>query len=184
MCVCSIAQSCLTLCDPKGLYPDSLICPWDFPGNFPGVGSHFLLQEIFTTQGLNPHLLHLLLRQAGSLPLSHLKSPGKVAKLMGFPQRGGLMGRDVTHIEATTLSTARASISKTARAGCSELKALHRAFQSVVLFVPLSSPFFPMASRTRGLTQVGVTGTLLLTCHHLHGTALPTRRRFLQPLHK
>ena len=30
---------------------------------------HFLLQEVFPTQGSNPHLRH---QQAGSLPLSHL----------------------------------------------------------------------------------------------------------------
>ena len=28
--------------------------PWDFPGKNTGVGCHFLLQEIFPTQGLNP----------------------------------------------------------------------------------------------------------------------------------
>ena len=37
-----------------------------------GVGCHFLLQEIFPTQGSNPHLLRLLHWQADSLPLSHL----------------------------------------------------------------------------------------------------------------
>ena len=32
---------------------------------------------IFLTQGLNPHLLHLLHWQADSLPLHHLRSPGQ-----------------------------------------------------------------------------------------------------------
>ena len=32
--------------------------PWDFPGKNTGVGCHFLLQEIFQTQGLNPCLPH------------------------------------------------------------------------------------------------------------------------------
>ena len=32
--------------------------PWDFPGKNTGVGCHFLLQEIFPTQELNPGLLH------------------------------------------------------------------------------------------------------------------------------
>ena len=35
-----------------------LLCPWDFPGKNTGVGCHFLLQEIFRTQGLNPGLSH------------------------------------------------------------------------------------------------------------------------------
>ena len=39
-----------------------------------GVLECFLLQGIFLTQGLNPHLLYLLHWQAGSLPLV---PPGK-----------------------------------------------------------------------------------------------------------
>ena len=35
-----------------------LFCPWDFPGNSPGVDCHFLLQRIFPTQGSNPGLSH------------------------------------------------------------------------------------------------------------------------------
>ena len=31
--------------------------PWDFPDKDTGVGCHFLLQEIFPTQGWNLHLL-------------------------------------------------------------------------------------------------------------------------------
>ena len=43
---------------PHGLQPTRLLCPWDFPGKNTGVGSHFLLQGIFPTQGLNPGFLH------------------------------------------------------------------------------------------------------------------------------
>ena len=70
-CVC--AQLCLTLCDPT----DSarLLCPWDFPGKKTGVGCHFLLQEIFPTQGWNPSLLSLLHWQADSLLVCHLDRP-------------------------------------------------------------------------------------------------------------
>ena len=49
-----------------------LLCPWDSPGKSPGMDCHSLLQSIFLTQGLNPCLLHLLHRQAYSLPLYHL----------------------------------------------------------------------------------------------------------------
>ena len=59
MCVCLVAQSCLTLCDPLDCSPPDP-CPWDFSGKNTGVGCHFLLQGIFQTQGLNTHLLHLL----------------------------------------------------------------------------------------------------------------------------
>ena len=40
------------------------------------MSCHFLLQRIFPTQGSNPGLLHLLHRQADSLPLSRQGSPG------------------------------------------------------------------------------------------------------------
>ena len=42
---------------PHGLEPNRLLYPWDSPGENAGVGCHFLLQGIFLTQGLNPHLL-------------------------------------------------------------------------------------------------------------------------------
>ena len=35
-----------------------LLCPWNSPGKNIGVGCHFLLQEIFPTQGSNPSHLH------------------------------------------------------------------------------------------------------------------------------
>ena len=53
-------------------------CPWDPPGKSTAVGSHFLLQGILLTQGLNPCLLCHLHWQAGSLPLA---PPGKAHKL-------------------------------------------------------------------------------------------------------
>ena len=62
--VCSVAQSCPTLCDPMTYSPPG-ICPWDFPGENTGVGCHFLW-GIFPTQGSNPSLLRLLHRQGCS----------------------------------------------------------------------------------------------------------------------
>ena len=46
-------------------FSTSLLCPWDSPGKNTGVGSHFLLQEIFPTQGSNPIFLYW---QADSYP--------------------------------------------------------------------------------------------------------------------
>ena len=66
-------QSCLILCNPMDCsLPGS--CPWDSPGKNAGVYCHALVQGIFPTQGSNPHLLHLLHWQVGSLPLM---PPGK-----------------------------------------------------------------------------------------------------------
>ena len=45
-CFYSLTKSCL-------------LCPWNSPGRNTVVGCHFLLQGIFSTQGSNPHLLHL-----------------------------------------------------------------------------------------------------------------------------
>ena len=44
------------------------------------MGCHFLLQGIFLTQGLNPHVLCLLHWQANSLPLCCLGSHNIVYK--------------------------------------------------------------------------------------------------------
>ena len=57
---------------PYGLSPTRLLCPWASPGKNTGVGCHALLQGIFPAQGLTQGLLHLLHRQAGSLPLVSL----------------------------------------------------------------------------------------------------------------
>ena len=71
-----VTQLCLTLCDPMvagcDLWPTRLLCPWDFPGKNTGVRCHYLLQEIFPTQGLSPGLLHC--RQI-FYPLSYQGSP-------------------------------------------------------------------------------------------------------------
>ena len=53
----SFPLSRLTL-RPHGLQCTRLLCPWDFSDKKPGVGCHVILQGIFSTQGLNPWLLH------------------------------------------------------------------------------------------------------------------------------
>ena len=53
---------------PHGLQPARLLSQWDSPGKNTGVGCHFLLQGIFSTQGLNPGLSHW---QTDSSSLSH-----------------------------------------------------------------------------------------------------------------
>ena len=57
---CSVAQSCLPLCNPvECKLPVSSVCGI-FSGKNIGVGCYFLLQGIFPTQGLNLCLLLLL----------------------------------------------------------------------------------------------------------------------------
>ena len=71
---CKVASVMLTVCDPVDWSPFRPLCPWDSPGKNTAVGCHFLLQGIFPTQELNPHLLRLPHWQAGSSPLV---PPGK-----------------------------------------------------------------------------------------------------------
>ena len=62
VCVSVCAHTCSVVSNslrPRGLLPIRLLCPWDSPGKNTGVVSRALLQGIFPTQGLNPHLLDL-----------------------------------------------------------------------------------------------------------------------------
>ena len=61
---------------PQGLQPIRPLCPWDSPGKNTGVGCHFLLQGIFSTQGSNLGLLHC---QWVLYQLSHQGSPNEYA---------------------------------------------------------------------------------------------------------
>ena len=74
LCVCAKSlQLCLTLCNSMD-YPPGSSVHGIFLDRNTGEGCHFLLQGIFRTQVWNPHLLHLLHWQAGSLTLA---PPGK-----------------------------------------------------------------------------------------------------------
>ena len=55
--LCLVAQSCLTLCDPRD-HSLSGSAHGDSPGKNTGVGCHALPQGIFPTQGSNPGLPH------------------------------------------------------------------------------------------------------------------------------
>ena len=60
--------SCVLFFETPWTVPARLLCLWDFAGKNTGVGCYFLLQGIFSIQGLN---LCLLCWQVDSLPLSH-----------------------------------------------------------------------------------------------------------------
>ena len=65
----------------NSLWPDRLNSPWNSPGQNTGVGSVFLLQGFFPSQGLNPGLPHCrqLLYQ-----LSHKESP-RILEWIAYP---------------------------------------------------------------------------------------------------
>ena len=69
LCVCSVAQRGPTLCDPMDCSLPGSSVHGVFQARIREWVCHFLLQGIFLTQGLSPHLLHW---QVDSLPLCHL----------------------------------------------------------------------------------------------------------------
>ena len=109
MIPCAHAQSCPTLLQLRGLYPARHLCPWDFPGKNPGVGSHFLLQGIFPTQQSNPRFLHW---QVDSLPTAPAGKPiqwyswaftfilQKLFETLQWSRQASLVGRMVKNLPA------------------------------------------------------------------------------------
>ena len=85
--LCSVAQLCLTLCDPMDCGPPGSSVDEIFQARNTRVDCHFLLQGNFSTQGLNPGLprcKRMLYR------LSHKgTSCSTVEKLKAFPLRSG-----------------------------------------------------------------------------------------------
>ena len=64
------------------LWPHGLYSPWNSPGQNTGVGSLYLFQGIFPTQGSNPGLPHcrqksLIFRPASSMPLGTVNTFGE-----------------------------------------------------------------------------------------------------------
>ena len=81
-----LAQLCLTLCEPHGLWPLRLICPQNSPGRNTGVGFSSLLQGIFLTRGSN---LGLLLCRQILYHLSHQGGHCSNRRLRGECMCGG-----------------------------------------------------------------------------------------------
>ena len=79
LCVHALSLSHVQVFMIPWIVAHQTLCPWNFPGKNTGVGYHFLLQGIFSTQGLNLRLLCFLHWQVDSLPLDLL---GSCAELM------------------------------------------------------------------------------------------------------
>ena len=74
LCACLFASVIPDSCQPHGLKPTRLLCPWDFLGKNAGGGCRALLQGILPTPVSNPCLPHLL-HCKWTLPT---EPPGKV----------------------------------------------------------------------------------------------------------
>ena len=73
----------LLFCNPMNCSPTRLLCAWDFPSKNMGVGYHFLLQEIFLTQGSN---LSLLLGRRILYHWTNWEVPSLLSNTMGYPK--------------------------------------------------------------------------------------------------
>ena len=69
--LCLVAQLCPTLCNPMDCSLPGSSVRGDSPSKNTGMGSHFLLQGIFSTQGSNPGLprCRQILYQLSHLPM-------------------------------------------------------------------------------------------------------------------
>ena len=90
-----VTQSCPTLCSPMDCSPPGSSVHGDSPGKNTGVGSHALLQGIFSTQGSNsglPHCRWIL------YCLSHQGSP-RILEWVAYPfSRGSSQPRKGTGV--------------------------------------------------------------------------------------
>ena len=71
MCMYSVTQLWLTLCDPLDCSPLGSSVHEIFSGKNTGAGCHFLLQGDFSNPGIEPMSPASPVLQADSLPLSH-----------------------------------------------------------------------------------------------------------------
>ena len=102
--LCSVTQSCPTLCNPMNCSLPGSSIHGDSPGNNIGVDCHGFLQGIFPTQGSNPHLLCLLHWQVDffTLSQSYTKGPWEARRTCtneGISNRG--MIEDSTNVRQT-----------------------------------------------------------------------------------
>ena len=89
VCACSVTLSCLTVYDPMDCNPPRLLCPWDSPGENPGVGCHAFPQGIFPTQGSSPRLLRLLHCRRIIYPLfTHIREAPDIRIHIAHSQQG------------------------------------------------------------------------------------------------
>ena len=91
----SVAQSCLTLCNPMDCSLSGSSVRGDSPGKNTGVRYHALLQGIVPTQGWNPGLLHF--RQILH-HLSHQGSP-RILKWIAYPFSRGIFPTQESNLD-------------------------------------------------------------------------------------
>ena len=97
VCVCLVAQSCLTLCDLMDCSLPGSSVHGNSPGKKTGVGCHAFLQGIFTTQGSNPGLSCI----AGRFFFYHLSHQGspQILEWVAYPfSRGSSWPRNQTGV--------------------------------------------------------------------------------------
>ena len=92
VCVCLVAQSCPTLCDPTDCRMPGSSVHGNSPGKNTRVGFHALVQGIFPTQGSNPGLPHCRLNL---YHLSYKEALTKRIQLFCYSTDCSLLGSSV-----------------------------------------------------------------------------------------
>ena len=110
--LCLVAQSCLTLCDPRDRSPSGS-AHGDSSGKNTGVGCHALPQGIFPTQGSNPGLYI-----AGGLFIIYQGSP-RILEWVPIPSPGELphsgiqLGSSALQVDSLPVAQANTSFLST-----------------------------------------------------------------------
>ena len=139
ICMCLVAPSCLTVCDPMDYSLPGSSVHGDSPVKNTGVGCHVLLQGIFPTQGSNPGFPQC--RQI-LYCLSHQESP-RMLEWVAYPfSSGSSQPRNWTEISCIAGSFfTNWAISKAQIRGC----IYSNVYSSVSIFCS------PQASSSRAL---------------------------------
>ena len=134
----------------ESLWPHGLYNPWNSPSWNTGVNSHFLLQGIFPTQGLNSGLLHSrwILYQ-----LSHQGRP-RILEWVAYPfPRGSSWPRNWTGVSWTAGGFFTSWTTREAQTACGRTKkhqeCAHQGRDSVIKFGDPNMSLFLNNDRTK-----------------------------------
>ena len=147
-------ESCLVM--SNSLLPQELYSPWNSPGQNTGVGSHFLLQGVFPTQGSNqglPHSKRILHR------LSHQGSPVSIDKVFAKVSQTVSQRWSTGFCPGNPLSQLRVQTTPQLPLSPFSHQTLGWVLEQTGKYQPLASRDLP--SRRRGISPVKETTTQL-----------------------
>ena len=120
-----VTQLCLTLSDPVGCNLSGSSVHGILQYSYTGVGSHFLLQGIFPTQGLNPGLLHCrqILYQLGHWTLANVSQKEWLRSILSSSGVSQVLWAVQTELAWARYRIRPMQVTHTALGSCSQLDA-------------------------------------------------------------